>query len=76
MDPCSLASVSLSDQVTESLDEYTYSGPITIATALEVSDQSCAIEYACVAPTSGIDLCSYMAIEDSSSGTFTFDVSD
>ena len=78
--PCSIASISLSDQVTtESLDEeYTYSGPIVIATALEVSDQTCEIEITCVAPASGIDLCSYITVEDSSGETtsFTFDISD
>ena len=49
--------------------DHTYSGPTSLTAIYTISDSSCTIEYACVAPTSGLDLCAIGTL-DTATGVF------
>ena len=70
---CSTATISVPTQTDP--PNHTYSGPTFFTASYSASDTSCAIEYACVAPTSGIDLCAIGSL-DTATGVFQLTTTD
>ena len=73
VDLCSSATVIIPDQ--EDPIDHTYQGPTSFQASYESSDTSCAVEYACVPPASGLNLCAVGTL-DSSTGVFTLPMVD
>ena len=55
--------------------DHTYSGPTSFEASYTVSDSECAIEFACVPPESGVNLCAIGDL-DSSTGFFQITTTD
>ena len=55
--------------------DYTYSLPTSFTALYTVSVASCAIEYACVPPTSGVDTCAIGTL-DPATGVFEITTTD
>ena len=68
VDPCSLATVSVPTQ-TDPI-EHTYTAPTIIQETFTPSDSRCTIEYECMVPASGNNIC-YVGTIDTTSGIDT-----
>ena len=73
IDLCSGADVTVPAQ--EDPIDHTYKGPTSFQASYVTSDSSCIVEYACVPPASGLDLCAVGTL-DSSTGVFVLPTID